>query len=73
MTSPRCNSLRLDPLNPSPSEYLIPRPLIRPRYGPGLPLRTPLFRNYVQKPPHSGTFFRKTPYTQDSRQTEHFP
>jgi hypothetical protein len=57
-------------LSVSFSEYLPPP--IRPRYGPGLPLRTPPFRNQLQKSPLSGTFFRKTPYTQDLRQTGHF-
>jgi hypothetical protein len=66
---------KLSPTSVSPSEtlphkYCLSPPPIRALYGPGLPLRTPLFRNYVQKTPPFSTLFLKNDFTQDLRQTE---
>jgi hypothetical protein len=63
--------------NPAPSETLHPKhllshPPIRALYGPGLPFRTPLFRNFVQKTPHFYTLFQKNDFKRDLRQSEHF-
>jgi len=47
-------------------------PKIRALCGPGLPLRTPFFRNYVPKRVQFYTLFQESPYSRDLRQTGHF-
>ena len=47
-------------------------PLIRALYGPGLLLRTLIFRNYVQKQVHFYTLFQESPDNPDLGQTGHF-
>jgi hypothetical protein len=44
-------------------ENLLPHPLFRARYKPGLPLRAPIFRNYVQKQVQFYTLILEMPVT----------
>jgi hypothetical protein len=45
---------------------------IRPPYAPGLPFRTPHFRNYCKKPHHFYTLFLKSLFQHDLRQSDDF-
>jgi len=54
-------------------EYFIIQPSIRPRYSPGLPLRTPFFCNYLQKTVHFYTIFSNKRFPWDSGQTGEYP
>jgi hypothetical protein len=42
-------------------KYLLFYPLLRARYEPGLPFRTPIFRNYLRKQAQFHTLFPETP------------
>ena len=47
-------------------------PLIRALFGPGSLLRTPVFRDFVQKQAHFYTLFQESPDNPDLGQTGHF-